>query len=109
MLFQGLVTVQDVAVSLTWEEWERLGPAQRDLYRESAPKDYGNAVSPSKCPAFACFQLCDSWRSCFSKSPSQPAIQTQVESLRVPFVTQARRLCSVLLGDRVSFLFWFIF
>ncbi|XP_058892777.1 zinc finger protein 394 [Kogia breviceps] len=43
---QGLVTVQDVAVSLTWEEWERLGPAQRDLYRESAPKDYGNAVSP---------------------------------------------------------------
>ncbi|XP_004268954.2 zinc finger protein 394 [Orcinus orca] len=44
---QGLVTVQDVAVSLTWEEWERLGPAQKDLYRESAPKDYGNAVSPS--------------------------------------------------------------
>ncbi|XP_057551309.1 zinc finger protein 394 isoform X2 [Hippopotamus amphibius kiboko] len=43
----GLVTVQDVAVSLTWEEWEHLGPAQRDLYRESAPKDYGNTVSPS--------------------------------------------------------------
>ncbi|XP_046522968.1 zinc finger protein 394 [Equus quagga] len=44
---QGLVTVEDVAVSLTWEEWERLDPAQRDFHRESAPKDYGDTVSPS--------------------------------------------------------------
>uniref|UniRef100_A0A8C6DZU4 Zinc finger protein 394 n=1 Tax=Moschus moschiferus TaxID=68415 RepID=A0A8C6DZU4_MOSMO len=44
---QGLVTVRDVAVSLTWEEWERLGPAQKYFFRESAPKDHGNAVSPS--------------------------------------------------------------
>ncbi|XP_043771157.1 zinc finger protein 394 [Cervus elaphus] len=44
---QGLVTVQDVAVSLTWEEWERLGPAQKHFFRESAPKDHGNSVSPS--------------------------------------------------------------
>ncbi|XP_037362912.1 LOW QUALITY PROTEIN: zinc finger protein 394 [Talpa occidentalis] len=35
---QGLVTVEDVAVTLTWAEWERLDPAQRDFYRESAPK-----------------------------------------------------------------------
>ncbi|XP_040118735.1 zinc finger protein 394 isoform X3 [Oryx dammah] len=42
---QGLVTVQDV--SLTWEEWERLGPAQKHFFRESAPKDHGNAISPS--------------------------------------------------------------
>ena len=57
MLLQGLVTVQDVAVSLTWEEWERLGPAQRHFFRESAPKDHGNAISPSKCWASACLQL----------------------------------------------------
>ncbi|KAG5195416.1 hypothetical protein JEQ12_012705 [Ovis aries] len=44
---QGLVTVQDVAVSLTWEEWERLGPAQKHFFRESTPKDHGNAISPS--------------------------------------------------------------
>ncbi|DAA15076.1 zinc finger protein 394 isoform X1 [Bos indicus] len=44
---QGLVTVRDVAVSLTWEEWERLYPAQKHFFRESAPKDHGNAVSPS--------------------------------------------------------------
>ena len=57
MLLQGLVTVQDVAVSLTWEEWERLDPAQKHFFRESAPKDRGNAVSPSKCWASACLQL----------------------------------------------------
>lgn len=49
LLLQGLVTAQDVAVSLTWEEWERLGPAQKPFFRESAPKDHGNAVSPSEC------------------------------------------------------------
>ncbi|XP_004442954.1 PREDICTED: zinc finger protein 394 [Ceratotherium simum simum] len=44
---RGLVPVEDVAVSLTWEEWEQLDPAQRDFHRESAPKDHGNTVSPS--------------------------------------------------------------
>ncbi|KAB0347964.1 hypothetical protein FD754_012821 [Muntiacus muntjak] len=44
---QRLVAVQDVAVSPTWEEWERLGPAQKHFFRESAPKDHGNSVSPS--------------------------------------------------------------
>lgn len=58
MLFQGLVGVKDVAVSLTWEEWERLDPAQRDFCRESVPKDCGNAVSRSKCGGCACSQWC---------------------------------------------------
>lgn len=57
VLFQGLVTVEDVAVSLSWEEWERLDPAQRDFHRESAPKDYGDTVSPSKCRD--CPAVCD--------------------------------------------------
>ncbi|XP_066238275.1 zinc finger protein 394 isoform X1 [Saccopteryx leptura] len=39
---QGLVKVEDV--SLTWEEWERLNPVQREFYRESTLKDYGNTV-----------------------------------------------------------------
>ncbi|KAM5261117.1 zinc finger protein 394 [Hipposideros larvatus] len=44
---QGLVKVKDVAVSLTWKEWENLDPVERDFYRESTPKDYGNTVPPS--------------------------------------------------------------
>lgn len=44
---QGLVNVKDVAVSLTWEEWEHLDPVQRVFYRESKPKDYGNIAPPS--------------------------------------------------------------
>ncbi|XP_023616462.1 zinc finger protein 394 isoform X2 [Myotis lucifugus] len=40
----GLVKVKDVPV--TWEEWEHLDPVQRDIYRESTLKDYGNTVLP---------------------------------------------------------------
>ncbi|XP_076996802.1 zinc finger protein 394 isoform X2 [Tamandua tetradactyla] len=42
---KGLVTFQDVAISLTREEWERLDPAQRDFCMETVQKDCGNAVS----------------------------------------------------------------
>lgn len=45
MLFQELVTVENMAVSLTWEEWDRLDPAQRDFCPESALKDRRNTVS----------------------------------------------------------------
>nr|XP_519235.3 zinc finger protein 394 isoform X1 [Pan troglodytes] len=44
---QGMVTFEDMAVSLTWEEWERLDPARRDFCRESAQKDSGSTVPPS--------------------------------------------------------------
>ncbi|XP_019573912.2 zinc finger protein 394 isoform X1 [Rhinolophus sinicus] len=43
---QGLVKVKDAAVSLTWEDWEHLDAVQRDFYRESTLKDYGNTVPP---------------------------------------------------------------
>lgn len=52
VLFQELVTVDNAAVSLTWEEWDRLDPDQRDFCRESALKGCRNTVSlvsPSKC------------------------------------------------------------
>ena len=52
MLFQELVKVENVAVSLTWEEWDRRDAAQRDFCPESALKDCRNTVSlvsQSKC------------------------------------------------------------
>ncbi|XP_016073192.1 PREDICTED: zinc finger protein 394 [Miniopterus natalensis] len=42
---QRLVKVKDVPV--TWEQWEHADPVQRDFYRKSALKDYGNTVLSS--------------------------------------------------------------
>uniref|UniRef100_A0A9L0TUD0 Zinc finger protein 250 n=1 Tax=Equus caballus TaxID=9796 RepID=A0A9L0TUD0_HORSE len=42
---QAEVTFEDVAVLLSQEEWDRLGPAQRGLYRHVMMETYGNVVS----------------------------------------------------------------
>lgn len=42
---QAKVTFEDVAVLLTREEWDHLGPAQRGLYRHVMMETYGNVVS----------------------------------------------------------------
>ncbi|KAM9224492.1 zinc finger protein 649-like [Dugong dugon] len=71
---QESLTFNDVAVEFTWEEWQLLLPAQKDLYQDVMLENYSNLVSVG-------YQVSEPNAPCKLKRGEQPwPIQDEIRS-----------------------------
>ncbi|XP_036151999.1 zinc finger protein 350 isoform X6 [Myotis myotis] len=78
-LVQEPLTFHDVAVDFTWEEWQLLGPEQKDLYMDVMLETYSHLVS-------------------VGRKASKPDILSKLDHGEAPWTVAGELLCGTRSG-----------